>query len=110
MITDTTGRRPRLTTVARPVEHELVHLTDGRTYLWTTAAEQAKLVVMAEHDDATKARAIETGSGAAIGALVGSVAGPIGTVAGAVAGTILGPKYLTGVVAKVTDRLGINKR
>lgn len=54
-------------------------------------------------------KVIETGSGAAIGALVGSALGPIGTMAGAVAGSILGPKYLGGVVSKVTDRFGIKR-
>lgn len=58
----------------------------------------------------TETKVIEGASGAAIGALVGTVLGPVGSMAGAVAGTILGPKYLTGVVDKVTERFGINRR
>jgi outer membrane lipoprotein SlyB len=71
--------------------------------VWTKALGAATLASMVDTNKEIKA--VPGIGGAAIGALVGSIAGPLGTIAGAVAGGVLGPKYLTGVAEKVTDKI-----
>lgn len=55
----------------------------------------------------TEGKNYEGLTGAGIGGLVGAgVAGPLGAAVGAIAGAFLGPKYLKGVVAKATEKIG----